>query len=322
MAKQLREIGEREAIEHIRKILDQGDFPLGLTDDCAAIEMGKNYLLVSTDMINERTHMPVGMTAYDMGWHVIAVNLSDIASKGGEPLGLEVAVGLPRQKDIDFLEDMAQGMDSCARKYGTAIAGGDTKECYEVTLVGTAFGIVPKNKIMLRGGAHEGDIVAVTGKLGKGAVGYHALKHGLDIESAVSKMFRPEPRMAEGVALSRSGSATSCMDVSDGLASTTYQMCAESGASMEIDFDKLPRTEEISQIDFIPKDELLLYFGGDYELLVTLKPSGLKKAQSAVKKAGGELTEIGIVTESQEANKLIKGGEMEILENRGYEHFR
>jgi thiamine-monophosphate kinase len=91
MAKQLREIGEREAIEHIRKILDQGDFPLGLTDDCAAIEMGKNYLLVSTDMINERTHMPVGMTAYDMGWHVIAVNLSDIASKGGEPLGVEVA---------------------------------------------------------------------------------------------------------------------------------------------------------------------------------------------------------------------------------------
>lgn len=322
MAKQLREIGEREAIEHIRKILDQGDFPLGLTDDCAAIEMGKNYLLVSTDMINERTHMPVGMTAYDMGWHVIAVNLSDIASKGGEPLGVEVAVGLPRQKDIEFLEDMAQGMDSCARKYGTAIAGGDTKECYEVTLVGTAFGIVPKNKIMLRGGAHEGDIVAVTGKLGKGAVGYHALKHGLDIESAVSKMFRPEPRMAEGIALSQSGLATSCMDISDGLASTTYQMCDESGVSMEIDFDKLPRTEEISQIDFIPKDELLLYFGGDYELLVTLKPSGLKKAQSAVKKAGGELTEIGIVTESQEANKLIKGGEMEILENRGYEHFR
>ncbi|MCK5290643.1 MAG: thiamine-phosphate kinase [Thermoplasmata archaeon] len=322
MAKQLLEIGEREAIEHIRKILDQGDFPLGLTDDCAAIEMGKNYLLVSTDMINERTHMPVGMTAYDMGWHVIAVNLSDIASKGGEPLGVEVAVGLPRQKDIEFLEDMAQGMDSCARKYGTAIAGGDTKECYEVTLVGTAFGIVPKTKIMLRGGAHEGDIVAVTGNLGKGAVGYHALKHGLDIESAVSKMFRPEPRMAEGVALSKSGLATSCMDVSDGLASTAYQMCDESGMSMEIDFDKLPRTEEISQIDFIPKDELLLYFGGDYELLVTLKPSGLKKAQSAVKKAGGELTEIGIVTESQEANKLIKGGEMEILENRGYEHFR
>jgi thiamine monophosphate kinase len=91
---------------------------------------------------------------------------------------------------------------------------------------------------------------------------------------------------------------------------------------MEIDFDKLPRTEEISQIDFVPKDEMMLYFGGDYELLVTLKKGGLKKAQSAVKKAGGELTEIGIVTESQEANKLIKGGEMEILENRGYEHFR
>ncbi len=322
MAKQLQEIGEREAIEHIRKILDQGDFPLGLTDDCAAIEMGKNYLLASTDMINERTHMPIGMTAYDMGWHVIAVNLSDIASKGGEPLGLEVAVGLPRGKDLEFLEDMAQGMDSCARKYGTAIAGGDTKECYEVTLVGTAFGIVPKNRIMLRSGAHAGDIVAVTGNLGKGSVGYHSLKHGLDIESAVRKMFQPEPRMAEGLALSKSGAATSCMDISDGLASTVYQMCEQSGVSMEIDSDKLPRTEEVAQIDFIPREELLLYFGGDYELLVTIKKGNLRKAKTAVKKAGGVLTEIGIVTEPQDTNKLIKGGEMEILENRGYEHFR
>jgi len=322
MAKQLLEIGEREAIEHIVKILDQGDFPLGLTDDCAAIEMGKDYLLVSTDMINERTHMPVGMSAYDMGWHVIAVNLSDIGSKGGKPLGVEVAVGLPRGKDIEFLEDMAQGMDSCARKYGTAIAGGDTKECYEVTLVGTAFGIVPKNKIMLRRGAHTGDVVAVTGKLGKGACGYHSLKHGLDIESAVRKMFQPEPRMAEGLALSKSGVATSCMDVSDGLASTAYQMCEESGVSMEIDLDKLPRTEEVAQIDFVPKKELLLYFGGDYELLVTTKKDGFKKAANAVKKAGGELTEIGIVAEPQDTNKLIKGEEMEVLENRGYEHFR
>ncbi len=322
MAKQLREIGEREAIEHVRRILDQGDFPLGLTDDCAAIEMGKNYLLASTDMINERTHMPIGMTAYDMGWHVIAVNLSDIASKGGEPLGLEVAVGLPRGKDIEFLEDIAQGMDSCARKYGTAIAGGDTKECYEVTLVGTAFGIVPKSKIMLRSGARPGDIVAVTGNLGKGAIGYHSLKHGLGIESAVRKMFQPEPRMAEGLALSKSGVATSCMDVSDGLASTVHQMCERSGVSMNIDLKKLPRTEEVAQIDFVPRDELLLYFGGDYELLVTIKKGNLRKAKTAVKKAGGVLTDIGIVTEPQDTNKLIKGDKMEILENRGYEHFR
>jgi thiamine-monophosphate kinase len=189
-------------------------------------------------------------------------------------------------------------------------------------LVGTAFGIVPKNRIMLRSGARAGDVIAVTGKLGKGAVGYHSLKHGLDIESAVRKMFQPEPRMAEGLALSKSGVATSCMDISDGLASTVYQICEQSGVSMNIYFDKLPRTEETTQIDFIPKRELLLYMGGDYELLVTIKKGNLRKAKAAVKKAGGVLTKIGIVTKPQDTNKLIKGGEMEILENRGYEHFR
>lgn len=322
MVKELRDIGERKAIQIITKILDQGDFPLGLTDDCAAIEMGKNYLLISIDMINERTHVPVGMEPYDMGWHVVAVNLSDIASKGGRPLGVEVAVGMPRGRDVHDLEDIARGMDSCARKYGTAIAGGDTKECYEITLSGVALGIVPKNRIMLRKGGKVGDIVAITGKLGKAACGYHALKHGLDIESAVRKLFRPEPRAAEGVALSKSGVVTSCMDVSDGLASSIYQVCEASGVSMEIDFEKLPRTEEISQIEFVPEPELLLYFGGDYELLATVKPDGFKKVRAAVKRKGGQLTEIGRVVKQSDTNKLIRKGEVEVLENRGYEHFR
>lgn len=322
MPRLLRDVGEREAIEIVTKILDQDDFPLGLKDDCAAIPMGNNYLLISTDMINERTHVPVGMSPYDMGWHVVAVNLSDIASKGGKPIGLEVAVGLPRGHDVGFLEDIAQGMDACARKYGTAIAGGDTKECYEVTLVGTSFGLVPKSKIMLRSGAQVGDIVAVTGELGGAACGYHSLKHGLDIESAVRRLFQPHPRLAEGQALSRSGVATSCMDISDGLASSTYQVCAASGVSMEIEFEKIPAAGEISQIEFVPKEEILLYSGGDYELLVTIKPKNFKKARAAVKRKGGELTEIGKVVEVEETNRLIRRGEIQLLENRGYEHFR
>ncbi|MFQ6060761.1 MAG: thiamine-phosphate kinase [Thermoplasmata archaeon] len=322
MPRKLRDIGERKAIQLITRILDKGDYPLGLTDDCAAIEMGSNYLLISIDMISERTHVPVGMSPYDMGWHVVAVNLSDIAAKGGEPLCVEVAVGLPRGKDIRELEDIARGMDTCARKYRTAVAGGDTKECYEITLSGTALGIVPKHRIMLRKGARVGDVVAVTGKLGKAACGYHALKHGLDIQSAVRKLFRPEPRMAEGIALSKSGVVTSCMDISDGLASSVHQMSHASGVSMEIELEKLPETEEVSQVQFIPKSELLLYFGGDYELLVTLQHNGFEKARAAVKKVGGELTEIGRVVKESEKNRLIRKGEFEELENRGYEHFR
>ena len=100
--KKLSDLGERKAIQLISEILSKGDVAVGIGDDCAAIDMGEEYLLVSTDMISQKTHIPEQMTPFQIGWFIVAINLSDIAAKGGMPLGLVLSFGLPKETSEIF----------------------------------------------------------------------------------------------------------------------------------------------------------------------------------------------------------------------------
>ena len=174
--KNLADLGERAVIRRIAKILTKGTNNIGIGDDCAVINLGKEYLLVTADMMYQRTHIPAQMTPYQMGWFLVAINLSDIAAKGGTPLGLVLSFGLPKKISERFLKELIKGTNACAVAFGTTIVGGDTKETKEITLCGTAFGTVKKDEFMSRSGTHPGDVIAVTGTLGKAGAGYYALK--------------------------------------------------------------------------------------------------------------------------------------------------
>ena len=104
--KKLSELGEREAIRLISDILSKGDVAVGIGDDCAAFEFGEEYLLVTTDMISQKTHIPKEMTPFQLGWFIVAINLSDIAAKGGVPLGLVLSFGLPKETSETFLKEL------------------------------------------------------------------------------------------------------------------------------------------------------------------------------------------------------------------------
>ena len=113
---------------------------------------------------------------------------------------------------------------TCAKRCGTRIIGGDTKEAADITLVGTAVGLVKKTEYMPRKGACPGDVVAVTGTLGKAAAGYIALQHGQTMRRLTRGLFEPWPRLQEGRVLARKHCITSSMDLSDGLSSSLYQL--------------------------------------------------------------------------------------------------
>ena len=116
MAK-LSDIGEREAIALLSRIFDRGQ-PIGLGHDCGVVEWGEDYLVITTDVVNPRTHIPEGARADQVGWYVVAVNLSDVAAAGARPLGFVAALSLPPSTDVDFLKGLAQGMEACAREFG------------------------------------------------------------------------------------------------------------------------------------------------------------------------------------------------------------
>jgi len=316
----LRDLGERETIEFLKGILDREKLPVRIGDDCAAISFGDDYLLVTTDVINQRTHIPKGATSYQIGWHIVAINLSDIAAMGGKPIGIVVAMSLPRTFDMASLKEIAKGMDECAREFDLAIIGGDTKESQEISLCWTAFGLVPKNRILLRSGARIGDVVGVTGELGKAGWSEFMIKKGKGGGKAIENLLKIHPRINEGLLLSKTGWATSCIDISDGLASSLYQLTAASSVFFEIDFDRLPIFDEAGKLPDKVKD-LALYHGGDYELLATVNPKGLDLVQREFKKAGKKFTPIGAVVEDK-GNTLITRKGIEKLENKGYEHFR
>jgi thiamine-monophosphate kinase len=323
-------LGERKAIEVIKTILSTSDeqVAIGPGDDCAALDLGEEYLLITTDMTMELTHFPPEISPFQMGWFIVAINLSDLAAKGAKPLGVVVASGLPEDLSTYFLEDLVKGMKACATKYNTAIIGGDLKAHEHITLTGTAVGKVAKVEFMPRSGAKPGDIVAVTGTLGHAGAGFYSLKHRAGVENTDNELmeglFEPKPRLAEGRALAKSGAVSSCMDISDGLADSLYQLAEINNIGFEIEFEKIPvdhKIVEFSKDLSIPLEDLSVYFGGDYELLMTIPPESWDHALGSVSVTGTMLTKIGWVTENTEL-KLIKENSMITLENRGYEHFK
>ena len=320
--KTLGTLGERETIRLIEKII-KSDATIGPGDDCAAIDLGDRFLLVTTDMMVTRAHIPKGMSPYDIGWSIVAVNLSDLTAMGGSPLGVVTAIGITRGHPIDFIEQMADGMNDCARRFNTSIVGGDTKEHDDLVLCGTAIGEVAKKGILLRRGAKAGDLIAVSGVLGRAGAGYMSLKRNLGLKEAEDALKRPWPRIREGMVLSGSGIVTSCMDISDGLSTSIFELSRNSGMTYEIDYAKIPKAKEVDMAfhDLERQKDLVLNFGDDFELIFTVKREEEETLTKLSKDCGCPFTVIGKVTSGEE-NILIDGGKREKLENLGYEHFR
>jgi len=323
--KKLSDLGERKAIRLISNILSKGDEAVGIGDDCAALDFGEEYLLVSTDMISKKTHIPKIMTPWQIGWFVVAVNLSDIAAKGGRPLGLVLSLGLPTDTSEAFLEELTRGANVCATTHGTSIIGGDTKENPNVTICGTVFGTVKKDEFMSRKGAKPGDIIAVTGTLGKAGAGYYLMQSDMEDPRISKGLLEPMPRINEGIALAKEKVVSSCIDISDGLSSSLYQLQELNNVGFEIEREKIPLSQMLLKLaaenENLDVYKYCLHFGGDYELLLTIPPDEFEKAQRSVETTGNYITNIGQVTKDNEVC-IIDSGVKKLLPNEGYEHFR
>ena len=319
----LSDIGERGAIEILARIYDRGQ-PIGLGHDCGVVEWGDDYLVVTTDVVNQKTHIPAGATPAQIGWYATAVNLSDIAAAGARPLGFVAALSLPADMDVEFLRGLAQGMDACVREFDLAVLGGDTKESPVLSIAGTAFGRVRKDRILLRTGAKPGDVIVLTGEIGRSGHAAKLLEQpSAGRSEALDQLLRPYPRIAEGMFLSDSGAVTSCMDLSDGLGVSVAQLAAMTRLSYQIDFEALPLYRGLKDLPPAVAKDLALYYGGDYELLATVSGDaigGLLERWSGAGR-GPKLTVVGKVASSG-GNVLVTKAGKEPLQAKGWEHFR
>ena len=201
----------------------------GLKDDCAILEVGNETLIINHDMMTEGRHFHADADFADVAWKLVATNLSDLAAKGAEPIGLLLGSSLGRD-DENFLEGLKQALET----YGVPLLGGDTiatrgPRTYGLTAIGRATHIpVPS-----RAGAHPGQEVFVTGILGCAMLGFEGNPDHLDAFN------RPTPRLAEGQALAPL--VTAMMDVSDGLLLDCWRLACASNVTCLLYTSPSPR---------------------------------------------------------------------------------
>ena len=305
-------LGEKNIIKNLSKLIDIGD-------DAAYIPFNNQFLIASTDMMYKKTHILDEMSYYRIGKKIVTVNFSDIASMGAEPFGFLLSYGSPDIELVNFNEIIRGVCDQC-KKYNARFMGGDTNETDELTLAGTALGMT--DKPILRSGAKEGDVVAVTGFLGTSALGVDILLKKLmnfdEIDKKIlNETFEPEPRVSEGKFLKNY--ANSMTDISDSLSVSLYDVSDASGVGIKIDLNKIPLLCDAvllsGNLDLNLRD-YAIFGGGDYELLFTTPKDNWKEIKNS--ELDFKFTKIGEVVKEHGVfdlnNKKIK--------RRGYEHFK
>lgn len=226
----------------------------GLMDDCTVLTLGTETLVLTHDMMAEGTHFRAEADMADVAWKLVATNLSDLAAKGAEPLGVLLGHSLGRD-DARFLE----GLNEALTAFGAPLLGGDTVAAQGTRSFGmTAIGRATHTPVPSRSGARAGDVVYLTGTVGRAMLGFEG------DPAHVEAFDRPVPRIAEGRALAPLVSAM--MDVSDGLLLDAFRMAEASGVTLALDRAAIP-------VAAPARFDACIRWGDDYELLFTAPPA-------------------------------------------------
>lgn len=278
----------------------EGLLPLG--DDAAALRVPRGKVaVVSVDSLVEGTHFLLRSPPEKVGAAAAAVSLSDLAAKGAEPAALLLAMVLPPGTPQAWAEAVAQGAERAAERFGMRLVGGDTKPGPTRTVVSSVIGWGTEGRLAPRSGACPGDLLATTGRVGRGGVAAFRLgRSARPDRRALTGMLEVNPRVAEGQALVRWAHAM--LDTSDGLADASRLLAEASRVRVEVDESRLPWERSLAAAAVSPAERRRRgFFGGDYELLVALSPRAFPAAERAVGRRGGELHAIGRVVPGEGA---------------------
>lgn len=325
--KTVTDIGEFGCIRHILKdfIYRPESVKLGAGDDGAVYVTPPGYdQVISTDTMVEGIHFTKETMSFsDVGYRICAVNFSDMAAMGAEPVAFVLSLALPKDLLLEDLENCYHGIRECCRKYSVNLLGGDmTASLGGVILTGTVVGIVPSDRAVKRSGAQVGDVVFVTETVGDSAAGLAAILHQCDTDfpSLTRRHRRPEAQIQLGKILREAG-ATSLNDISDGLSQELNEIAAASRVIINLDKDKIPLSEETIRLGKrLGTDPLNWAFTGgeDYELAGTMSRKNWEKL-----KGSRPVTEIGIVCDKGSGQVFIKSkNETVLMIPKGYDHFR
>ncbi len=275
----------------------------GAGDDAAVWKPAPgNLSVITTDTLVQNVHFRLDWTDWaSLGHKMLAVNLSDIAAMGAAPVLATITLGLTGSERVDDLVSLYGGMVGLATRHRLLIAGGDiVRSPKAITLSVTVVGEAAPDRILVRGGATEGDLIGVSGTLGASAAGLALLAESGERGTAttsgvlVGAHLRPIPRVDLGRLLAQFG-ATSAMDLSDGLVGDLPKILVASGVCAEIEESRVPILPAIRALFPDRFLEFAMSGGEDYELLFTIAPDLWEPLARAASEIGSTITGIGRV---------------------------
>jgi thiamine-monophosphate kinase len=305
------DLGPGAEFDLVRTLLMQwGKAAQRIGDDAAIIDVPNGErLVVSTDTSVEGIHFQRDwLSSFEIGYRATAASLSDLAAMAARPLGILIALTLPKG-DKDEAREFATGIREGASAVMCPIVGGDLSSGNDLSLTITALGSAQRP--LARSGAKPGQTVYVTGRLGGPASAVRAWRAGKQPnESDRARFASPVPRIEPAIGLAERG-ATAGIDISDGLAADLTHIAAASKVAIEIDADRIPRVEGVTAAQAASSGE-------EYEIVVTAPKIDTRQFSEEF---GLDLTEIGRVVAGAPGVTLLQGGKP-ISALPGFDHFR
>lgn len=271
----------------------------GVGDDCAVLDYANKKTLVTTDLLLEGIHFDLTYTPLKhLGYKAVAVNLSDIYAMNGTPRQITVSLGISKRFTIEHINELYAGIYSACERYGVDLVGGDTSASVTGLLISiTCIGDADENEIVYRNGAHDTDLICVSGDLGAAYMGLQLLERErvasagqsdfqpdfAGREYLLERQLKPEPRADVIAELRELGiKPTAMMDVSDGLSSELLHICKQSNVGCRVYENRIP----IDYQTAVMAEELNMNLvtaamngGEDYELLFTVPLTDHEKVE-------------------------------------------
>lgn len=336
----LEEIGEFGLIKHLTKSFEiqNESTQKAVGDDSAVLNFGERETLVSTDMLIEGVHFNLAYVPLKhLGYKSVIVNLSDIYAMNATPTQVLVSIAVSSRFPVEALEELYAGIQIACKNYKVDLIGGDTTSSTSGLIISvTAIGSAKKEDITYRDGAHENDLLVVSGDLGAAYLGLQVLERENEVfkvnpnvqpdlaeyEYLVGRQLKPEAgKNIVELLKELEIKPTSMIDVSDGLSSEILHLSKQSGYGFKVYEEKIPldpmviKTAEEFGVNPIT---CALNGGEDYELLFTISQGDYDKI-----KGNPNFTVIGHTTEQNAENYLmLKGSESAMpLDAQGWRNF-
>lgn len=318
----LSELGEFGLIDRLTQ-----DIPVyhkstvkAIGDDAAVMDYGKNYTVMTTDMLMEGIHFDLVYTPMKhLGYKSAVVNFSDVYSMNAEPRQMVISIAISRKFSVEALDEFYAGLRLACEQYKVDLVGGDTSTSLTGLAISiTVIGEVEKDKITYRSTARENDLICVTGDLGASYLGLQILEREKkifnetkgfqpkleDYDYVLQRQLKPEARKDIVEFFHSSGiTPTSMIDISDGLSSELLHICTKSDKGCNVYMNKIPIADQTTtvakELNFEPMI-CALNGGEDYELLFTVPMDRYDLIL-----ARNDISLIGHITDKSEGCNLI-----------------